>query len=240
MNTVEQVAAMAELPWYGQQEEQKAPEPDQTQQNMFALQQQIADMNAEMTRLRQTSAALMTQPTVAMPPMLPQVSFDNLPDPVVDPTGYGRELAARTQQAIQNQHIMAAYQAEQQASANGKLDALWEDFQNQYADYAGDYRRVEYAATQVANRLSRKGLDVNRYVYASSDDFFREVAAEMDDIFGSGQVEETTETEDDTRTVGIFGGMESGGRPTSGTTQEGPTSMVGEIQNWQAKHGFYA
>ncbi len=134
---------------------------------------------------------------------------------------------------------------------------------------AEDKEKIDFVSTQVAKAAQRKGLDVERYMFLTQDKFLDDVAKKYIDVFGDPtesddetedyddtprrrraaapararrqSVRRNREEEDDNRTGGIFGGNESGGRPSRSrdSDEESGPSMIDDIQNLQRKTGFF-
>jgi hypothetical protein len=211
--------------------------------DLAALQAQIAKLSGDLDQQRQTNMALMAQPLVQAAPATPKMDMTNLPDPTLDPEAYAREVANRTTAYIGAVEQVRQAQSAGAAQSNQRVEALWEDFNAKYPQYAEHADRVEFAATKIAQRAAARGLDVNKYIFGASGVFMADVAAEMDKTFGKPEVEDPDDDgADDGRTGGIFGGNESGGKPTKvdEPNRAGfqPNSMFGDIQQWQAKSGF--
>lgn len=212
-----------------------------------ALQEQIKLMQANQKALEATNLALMQQAPVVTPQLLPtEVDTKGLPDPVTDPEAYAKELQSRMRTAFQNEQKNQQAVAQAQTSQQGKIDALWEDFKEQYGDYAEQAERMQYIATKLANRAAQRGRDVGKYMFASSPQFFADAVALYDKEFGKPG-SETADDDDDggslleadeIRTAGIPGGGPKGRQaPKDEDDIQGKSIMQG-VREWQQKSGF--
>lgn len=204
------------------------------------LLKQIADLNARVEQAERTNLALLSAPpkVAEVAPRHEEPKDDELPDPTMDPGGYARAVSERAERRIQN--FMAEQERKQQAdnqSTNSAKD-LWTDFASQYEDYAEDEERVSFATAQVMKDLKAKGIDVARYTTTARDKFFKDVTTRMDKIFGKpGEEADDNQEEVPNRTAGIFGGLESGGKPSKHVDQ--PGDMIKDLHDLQRKSGFY-
>jgi hypothetical protein len=196
-------------------------------------------------------------PQPATPPV---VSMEGLPDPVENPKEYATEVNKRVTGAVtaaveSNLQNLDAQQKAQAAQA-GRGDALWNDFQAQYypelkkglPDEVDLGSLVETAARKVLTSAQRKGADVERYMYTTSDRFMQDVAEETRKIVSPMKRAEEGEGEDPTgptpeeaaghRTGGILGeqGLKGKGKATDDAV--GP-SLVDDITEVQSKLGYF-
>jgi hypothetical protein len=218
-----------------------------------ALLDRINALEGSLERQRKTNLALMSQNPAQNfqpgPGPAPQLSYEGLPDPVTDPDGYGRAMAERNQRYLTE---LNQYQAAQQAPQNDlatKAERLWGDFRENYPAYTEeDKDRVDYVAGKVIRKMTSKGVDVNRYVFGASEDFFEDVDKEFQKMFGGKApekkrpVSEDTDDnfEDDGRTEGFPANRLS---PFDKVKSRGETEpSVGEafaqMAEWQHKTGF--
>lgn len=204
-------------------------------------QELLAKIAALEARLGSLSAPL-PQRTEPTPPAAPGVlKLDGLPDPTVDPEGYARELQTRMADHQRQQVDYNNWQNDQRKKEEGRTAALWQDFAIKYGDYAEDKAKAEFAAQQVAQRAMARNIDVGRYMFEHTDRFLAEVVQVYDQVFGKpGQDEDEPDetTRPATRTAGIFGGQESGGKPAGGK-QPPQSDMIKELHDVQRKLGLY-
>lgn len=105
---------------------------------------------------------------------------------------------------------------------------------------------MEFVVDKITKKASRRGVDVNRYMFGAGDQFFDDIVKTYDETFGAikadGKSEEPApkggEEEDENRTGGIFGGVETGGRPTGGADEK-PGDMIEDLHALQKKSGFW-
>lgn len=158
-----------------------------------------------------------------------------------DLDGYITSKAQNVLIEDRNKRNREAFQNKNTKSIDDKVTELWAEFDQDFPDYSGDRRRVEFAAETVLKRAVKRGMDPNRYMFVARDRFLNDVAKEYDTIFGSPdsleeeEIEETPrprrrrearpparnnsrrrsrENEEDGdagRTAGLFGGNDSGG-----------------------------
>lgn len=231
------------LDWFAQ------PDPEETQKQtaaaadpkVTALEAQVAALTAQLARPAPAiPASVFTQQQAPMAPTFDtEPNLKDLPDPVTDPEGYGREMAKRFSDALGQREAAARWQAQQQQEQTDKMDALLEEFQDKYPQFADDEDLIELASRKVATRQKRKGIDPVKYMLMQSDQFFGEVVAEIQKIApGRGNHVEDTEEEDD-RTSGIPGGLESGASG-SGTRKAAPAEdPFSPWREFQEKSGFH-
>lgn len=218
-----------------------------------AVQKQLADLQAAHEVLRKeheameaNQAALLSTPAQQAAPQYRPVTLDtkDLPDPVEDGKDkYAVELAKRYKDLYEaekfNEQVDAGVQYERQAAGQ----ALWEDFQGSYGEYSKDQRKLRHALDETMYQARRKRLDTDKYMYGTSTKFMKDLAKNYDDLFGKPVAvkDNDDEDEDDTRTMGVFGGQESGGKAASDNarTPEEPGGFTQAIRDFQIKHGYY-
>lgn len=214
------------------------------------LQRQLDEMRAQNTRLQEDLARVVSVPQVTVAPTAPKgISYDNLPDPVTDPAAYGQALGQRI---VENAQAQRGYEQTNQAivqEREGKIEALWEDFDNAYPEIAKDKEGMEFVVMQVAKRAKTRGADLDRYMFVTREKFMGDVAKAYEARFGEAEDDEPApkprrqrarpDDDEPTRTS-VFGGLEGGGRPTQ-VAKDNPSesSMVKEIQEMQLSSGFY-
>lgn len=193
-----------------------------------------------------------------------------LPDPIDKPIEYQRALqdriaayvAAQTE-VVKQTATAAATRGQQEAASQQQADRLWNDFSTQYPDWAEYGDIVQVVAKQVVEREQAKGIDGQTYILGNTPTFFRDVEAELKKRYGrlieDAEAEGEEEPEghehhaiaprrgapvdndlDDGRTAGVFGGQESGGKPSRG--RQAPAAgadMISDLQAMQMKTGYY-
>lgn len=212
------------------------------------LLKQIGEMNARMDEMSRVNAAISSQRTE---PALPQrpgpVSFDDLPDPVTEKEAFAKEMNRRMEDHRKaEQEYDNAVTAQKQDQANQTQD-LFDDFSAQNPDYVSDMERLELAAEAAAKAVVKRGIDARRYMTTNRDRWFKDVKSHYNRLFG----DPTDDDQDDkgdtrgnrgddrdtpaTRTGGIFGGQESGGRPGPSNRREAPGDMNKELRDIQGQ-----
>lgn len=223
--------------------------------DVAALLTQIASLNERAERYERTNAALMAtppasqyqypaQPAYNTASPVPQAQFGPLPDPVMDEVGFNKALsdriAATVGAALQAQNQIQA----QQAAQEGQVDHLWNQFEAKYPELAKHKKLVGVSASDIAQEMRMRGIDMNRYMNVASEQFLDEVANRMKKDFGPMvDPEEVDEKLLPTRqaiqrTAGVFGGVDSGGKPAAPAEAQ-PGSMVKDLQDLQIKSGYY-
>lgn len=192
-----------------------------------------------------------------------------LPDPALDPDGYDKATAQRNQIRWENKQRKDEFDARRREEVSNKVEDLWNSFSDKYPDMAGDKDRIDFVATQISKAAQRRGIDVERYMFVTQDKFLDDVAKKYIDVFGEPEGEDNQSDFEDTpqrrraaasparrdpprrrnrsedddmvsRTGGIFGGNESGGRPSrSRDDDENGPNMIDDIQALQRKTGFF-
>lgn len=218
-------------------------EPENKGPTVEQLQAQIADMNRKFDTMERTNLALMTQaPQIEQrQQQQTQVKDADLPDPTLDPVGYSKAIEARADRRINDFITDQRTKSDEASKGKQEYETVWNAFSTKYEDYAGDNDKLEFVTTRVLNDAKALGIDPKKYMTVSRERFFDDVVKKYDDVFGKpeGDGEETTQRDEPAqRTMGIFGGLDSGGKPVaSGKDQAG--DMITDLQAMQKKSGFY-
>jgi hypothetical protein len=254
--------AMAGLPKpepRGKVEAKKEPTVAELLEKMGAMQERI-DAQARETARATTVGNSTPTPTFAEP--APQLNLENLPDPVADPKAYAAEIATRT---LGFQNTLTAYEARKRDALTpkpmGDPDAVFADFADQYPEYAQEEERLAFVTAQVSKKLSKRGVDVQKYLYQHTDQLFADLLKEYDAVFGKpgeeldgedGEIEaapaprqrqrrarnpEIEDDEGDGRTEGILGNQEPGTRQAGNTPR--PGDLIKDLQDMQRQSGYY-
>lgn len=225
------------------------------------LQRQLAEMSKRAEDNERLNAVITSQARVdPVAPKEPTFSMDGLPDPLSDATAYGAELSKRQQAYSKQLHDFYRAQENVTATQNQSFQQLWSDFATSYGEYADDQEGVEFATQKVRKQLERRGVDVNKYMFANSDRFFKDVTKVYDDRFGAPEQDEpaprntqrnrqspdrrAVERDDDSmsdeanRTAGIFGGIDGSGGNRAPKAPP-PGDMIKDLQDIQRKTGYY-
>ncbi len=227
--------------------------------NIETLTQRIDTMATERARPAPVAAAGPTAPT---PPKLREIALDGLPDQIEHPDEWAKGLNTRINEVVtENIRALSVYNAEtasQAGAQEGRSGQLWEDFQTQYMERlekdlpegvsATSY--VEVAAREVAGKAKRRGLDLNAYMYQTSEAFMEDVFKAADKVLAPLRAVDEEEEEADAtvmgptvkeveahRTGGIIGagGVKDGKKPST----EDTSTLISDLQEVQVKTGFF-
>lgn len=211
---------------------------------LTALQAQVAQLTSQLAQTRRQAVKQDTD-TVPLPPAELDLSKIELPDPIDDPKGYAKALIAATtahaDAKIKYEKDVIMWQNRQVATNQTKADNLLSGFNAKYADYAKNSRQVEVAAAQILSRAKARGEDINDYMYGHSDQFYADVVAEIDDLFGKPKGTASDEDDDD-RADALPSGQIGGQDGPSGERKAPPSrygALGSELRTWQEKTGFY-
>jgi hypothetical protein len=232
------------FPDIGGDEPENKGEDDEVRTQLASIAAQLASISDENKSLRDANLRLMaTAPSapgnVSSTPSVPaKMSFDGMPDPVEKPTEYAAELNRRisAQLALERDAERQQTQAQQQQSA--RVQGLWAGFSSQYGEYAKDQNKVEYAAYKLAEKMKSRGVDMERYMFTTQDQFFRDLKEEMVSIFGKLDGEEDDALEPADRTTGLPGGSVPNAKGSFKTDAEKST-FVADLQKMQRTSGFF-
>jgi hypothetical protein len=219
------------------------PEVDNSQ--VAELKGQLSMLTKQIEQMQQANMTLMMRPEQPqLPANLPQLAPkpDPLPDPLDDAEGYANALADRIAKQIEAKQTASQTQQQMQQSSQAKYNELWENFQITHKDYAKDFRKVKYAANIAAENIAKRGIDVEKYMFTYRDQFMKDVTGIMDEVFGQasgGTGNAGTPAPDPVRTGGMFGGMDSGGRPAQSAPAMQEDNAFADIREWQIKSGFH-
>ncbi len=197
--------------------------------------------------LQQSNLALMSAPKPVYdpgpPPIVEPVQAD-LPDPVSDPAAYNAEINRRMDARIDSVVASVTQQFETKQQGTSRVDALWDEFAESHSEYAENQDRVEFAATKVVQRAQKKGVNLDTYMFTTSDQFFSDVTKEMDKTFPKADPKpaegdpKPPEDGEELRTGGIFGGAESGSKPAASEKDTGG-DLLTDLQDLQKASGFF-
>lgn len=225
------------------------------------LSARLAALEAENNALKQSQQTLLSQkPAPAQqwaPAPLPEIVLDDLPDQFSDPQGHAKALAKRisdhSRQLLEVDRQNARAEAEMRAAQAGKVENLWKGFEKSHPDLAINRELIEFAANKVAEQAVAKGVDVERYLFATPDAFYNDVAAYAKNLNPAlGKVAEPEPVVDDLgifqggpgipegRTGGIAGGEEGNFKLSSGGSQaEQGGDMIADLKKLQKASGFF-
>lgn len=216
------------------------------------FQTQLGEVLAENKRLSATNQALLSNPagqyTQEEEPKPPAgVDLKGLPDAYSHPEEHATELNKRINAAINanvdyatQKQARAAKAANDQAS---RADNLWDSFQQTYPDLAKQRSVVRVAAVEVAEDAKKRGVDLDSYMYKTTDLFMADVAAKIKADFG--RLYEPADDADPepapepNRTGGLHGGgQQQRTKPTRDPDDE-PGDFAAELQDTQRNMGIF-
>ena len=216
-----------------------------------ALTKRLDEMAAQLRAAQNTNAALMAQPTIVNPPKFrTEIDPNALPDPLENPKEYALALGKQNKEIAEGVVAQSRMTQDQAQTEAQKIANLWNRFgaMDIYKPYAANPDQVEFVANKVVAEKRAQGLDVQKYVFMGSDQFMADVVAQYDKTFGKPKVAgaeddegDTTDDTDDNRTVGIMGGVETGGKPVTAaapTAAQDTADMFQDVRAWQQKSGF--
>ena len=227
------------------QEEAAKDEPKVV--DVDALVARLDRLEQDNVSLQQSNLALMAAPkqqtaSVAVPPPVSIVA--DLPDPVAEPENYSRMLEDRIIQRIDGAVSASENATAERARSSKQIEVLWDEFSNAYPDHAKNTKLTEFVATKVAETADAKGLNLDTYMFTNSQQFFKDIVSEMDVMLPKVEPKEVkddpkkAEEDELNRTGGIFGGLETGGSPSSGSDiVEG--DLISDLTELQRKSGYF-
>lgn len=190
-----------------------------------------------------------------------------LPDPVQYPDEYAAAVEKRIEIRHQNKSRREDFDAKNKNDLQSKLGELWADFGEAYPEMVENKDRIDYIAQKLAVDAAKRGLDPQKYMFGTRNRFMKDVAKLYVSTFGDPAVDEeddddlppprsrkahstprrraanrNREEEDDGRSSGIFGGNESGSRPSRrgvDADEHNTPSMLDDIHTMQKKSGFF-
>lgn len=233
------------------------PDPDPTPAAPPAADDQLARIQATLERLEQENRDLRERlyrpdpsPAPAVPPPQPKFDLQGLPDPVQDLDGFRRDLETRVNGYVQHATATSVQQVREETSSATEAERLWAEFQRNYPDWAKYEELTSSVASQLVNRVKARGGDPKKYLFQDSKTFYSDLDRELRSKYGALLTPEEAEEEDerraadlmgedDGRTAGLFGGQESGGRPSAPKPGQESGDMVKDLQDLQRKTGFF-
>lgn len=173
----------------------------------------------------------------------PEDEPETLPDPILDGEGYTRGILNRVDRLVAAD--INAYRQEQDAAQQetAAYVELWDDFVShpEYQQWEGEPDKVEFATIKVMKRMQSRGVDIDRYTFGYRDQFFADVADELQHQFGNQEEEEEEEPDEDVdRTEGLFGAQPAPvARPSRKDTDKNMPDMLSDLAEIQRKNGYY-
>lgn len=232
---------------YSQQQQQT--QQTKAEPSVGDLQREIAQLQGRLEAVSTRPVQQVRQTQQEQAPQAPIIDYDKAPNPIDDPAGYAKFVRETTQAQIDYEKAAYAWQNRQAQVAATRNNSLWDDFSTKYKPYAGDPEKVEAATGVVLSRAQAKGVDINEYMYGNTDQFMKDVAAQMDKLYGKPSegdddddyVDVESDDEPDNRTAGLLGGSMAGGK-TAATPKAAPQKygiLSQEVMAWQEKTGFH-
>ena len=218
-------------------EDEGKDSPPVVNPDVAKMQGQVEELSKQLEAMRQQNMMLMSQPEPKEAPVqMPVPKPEALPDLLEDPEAYAKALERQITTQVEGRMAATQIKAATEQQANAKYTDLWDDFKSTHKDYSEDFKRVQYAANQVASDLKKKGLDVEKYMFTYRDKFMEDVTREMDSIFGKPGEKAAALEAEATRTGGMFGGVDSSEKPAAPLA---PDNAFSDIREWQEKTGFH-
>lgn len=227
-----------------------------------------AELLARISRLEEQNTALLESQrrSLAAPadagrskPDYKAVKLDltKLPDPIEHQAEHAAELQRRIDAYVQAKTADVKQELTEQNNQSTQAAQLWNGFKAAHPDWAEHEELVGTVAARVTQRAAAQGLDPQKYMFNSPQLFYADIVKELDAKYkpliadkgdeGEGEgdpapepkAKKTAGQEDDAgRTAGIFGGLESGGKPAApGKPPAG--DMIADLHAMQRKSGYY-
>ena len=185
-----------------------------------------------------------------------------LPDPVMDPEGYTKALTEQVLGAMREQFDEREQRQVAKDAAKTKSERLWNRFSAAYPDHAKNKKLVEFMAGQVIEELALDGTDLDAYINGQTDDFFSQIAAQIDETVGkreekvekkaeeaeeSADDKEASEEDDDEDDTNLnYGELFGGDSPKAAKGKKGKSEseepdggIVALLRATQRKAGYY-
>lgn len=253
---------------FGMTFEDDAPKPEEkaaseAEARYKKLEDELARLHEQLETRESRDFTVLTQNPIQQDVFIPE-KFMDVPNVNDDLDGYIKAQASNVLIADRNERRKRELDTKNSQTIEEKVDALWDEFGEQYPDLAEDRTRVDFVAQTVAKRAAARGLDPQRYMFVTRDRFLKDVAKEYVAIFGEPEEEEDEEVivrprgrkardatrrrtrraprEEDNdygRTDGIPGGSSAGNRMSSrDVSGDSAGNMMDEIHAMQKRGGF--
>lgn len=225
-------------PMSGHEEKEEEEKSDDV--SVKDLLQKITQLEADNRAWREQQQYQQPQIVYAQPQYqapMQQSEPEDVPDPVTEPKEYARWLVSQTNKAWEEREKAREEQYKQQQSTSNAANELWNDFQGRYENLKDYPKQVAFAAKEAAEKARMRGAPVDRYM-ANREVFFKDVVEEMKQTFPHLFEEKQVEDDDVNRTMGIFGGMESGNKPGKAAKDQ-PGDMIKDLKDIQRASGFF-
>lgn len=238
--------------------------PKTSEDTVLNLIKSVEGLSSRMNQMQDSMLGMATGRTGALPqapaePKLQEIDFAGLPNPVEDLDGYQKGINERMTTTLQTNmralstHDRAVTAANDAVTQRG--DNLWDTFQSRYypeleKDLPEEVKKrlksyAQAATTEVAARAQKKGVNLEAFMYGSSDLFLKEVFDETEAMLtplrakpeGEDKEHPTPEEIEAHRTGGILG--ESGMKSKKASGEDNDPGMVSDIQELQKKGGYF-
>ena len=208
-----------------------APAPDPRDLELATLKAQVEALKANEGKFEELFDRVMaTRPAAPdfTPSAPPELTFDDLPDPVEDKTAYAKALAAK----LKAHDELTASAAAKAAEPQRVLANLEADFIEAYPDLGQHTLLVRAAAGEVGADFRKRGLDPVQLARTNPDRLFRAIAKRAETELAKYRSPAPTEHQ--------TGGTGGGSTPPATTTapEAARTTYLEEIRNRQNKAGI--
>lgn len=222
----------------------KKDTPAASDPKLAALEQQVAALQGQLQQTARVNGALMTQASTDLPPQRPVIDYSQAPDPTVDHAAFAKFMAEANAATLQYEKDLYNWQAKQQNDVATKTANLWDTFAHDYPELAKNSKRVEIAAAEVISKARLAGKDVDKYMFAGSPQFLKDVADEINSLWGAPSNKDDDDDDDyaEDRTDMLGGG--AGGQSVASTKgRQAPPEKYGALSQdvlaWQKATGYH-
>jgi len=221
-----------------------------------ALERSNRDYSAQIARVAAAPAQAAAAHQRVEPGQL-QVSLEGLPNQYDEPEKWAQMYNQRVNAAIAaNAYAIQAQTAERndQATATARV---WGAFTERHPEWAQYKKIVGETAREAVADAEARGLDAHRYMFVTSEAFFDDIVGRLkkegyDRLLEEDDGEDEGDTrpgpgvrtrpggmseEEEGRTSGIFGGLESGGKPAAAPVPA--SDLLSDLKAVQTRMGIY-
>lgn len=213
------------------------PSQDSLLEKFARLEERFNSVQQSLDQERRTNMALMTRPTteISQIPQKPQPK--DLPDPYVDKDGYAAVLRENVLSELAYEREQERAQNRQANDQNSRTQALFAQFAAKYPDHAKNTELVEAAAVAASKAAASRGMNVETYMFANSDQYIEDVKSKIDQ-WAPPTTKVDDDGDDDNRTLGIPGGLESRGNVVGAGEDKAAGALFDGVRDWQQKGGW--
>lgn len=231
-------------------EPEPSPEMDALKATVATLEASVADGKEREDRLARMQEQFLMRPAAPasvapVAPAPPAVTFENMPDPSLEPEKFATEMATRTTAlATQAADAAAAARIAPAASAmdvQQKVADLRTRFASSFPDLANYGDLVEAEIAKRAREAGARGMDVETMVFGNPDLFVKDVGAAVTArLDGIRKPEEKPgeEEEEGHRDVDLAGGGGSA-TPAAKSAANTPPDFMQQLAKAQRDSGFF-